>query len=80
MEREKSNDENIYRCKFIVKPIELHFKGKRITFTGIDEIKEYIRLTVWRGTEDHTKGTNGNKMDMNDTENLKREREITILD
>ena len=55
-------------------------KAKRITIAGIDEIKEYIRLTVWRGTEDHTKGTNGNKMDMNDTENLKREREITILD
>jgi len=55
-------------------------KAKRITIAGIDEIKEYIRLTVWRGTEDHTKGTNGNKMDKNYRENLKREREITILD
>jgi heme-degrading monooxygenase HmoA len=54
-------------------------KAKRITIAGIDEIKEYIRLTVWRDTEDHTNGTNGYKMDMNDRENLKREQEITII-
>ena len=28
--------------------------------------KEKIRLRVWNGTEGHTKGMNGDKMDMND--------------
>ena len=35
MEREKSNDENIYRFKIIVKPEELQFKSRT---AGIDKI------------------------------------------
>jgi len=79
MEREESNDKNIHRGKFIVKPVELHFKRRKITIDKIDEVKEGISLGVWNDTEDHSKGMNGNKMDMNDKEHQKRDQEVTIL-
>jgi hypothetical protein len=71
MVREESNDENIYGCKFIVKPVEIDYKRRKITIAGIDETKENIRLRLWNDTEDHTKGMNGDKMDMNDKEHQK---------
>ena len=75
-EREKSNDENIRRCKFIVKPGELHLKSR---IAGVNEINENIRLRVWNDTEDHTKGMNDDKMDMNNKEHQKRDQELPIL-
>jgi len=77
MEREESNDEKICRCKFIVKPEEPQFKSR---IAGIDEIKEHIRLRVWNDTEGHTKGMNGNKMDLNDKEHQKRGRDVPVMD
>jgi len=47
-------------------------KAKRITAVEIDEIKENITLKIWNDTEDHTKRTNGDKMDVNDKEHQKR--------
>ena len=41
-------------------------KAERTTIGGTDEIEGKIRLTVWNDTEDHTKGMNGHKMDVND--------------
>jgi len=49
MKREKSNDENICRCRF-VKLEELQFKRR---IAGIDEIKELIRLRVYNEIEYH---------------------------
>ena len=48
MKREKSNDENICRCRF-VKLEELQFKSR---IAGIDEIKELIRLRLCNDTDD----------------------------
>jgi hypothetical protein len=79
MEREESNDENIHRGKFIVKPVELYFKRRKITIDRFGEVKENIRLRIWNDTEDHTKGMNANKMDMNDKEHQKRNQEVTVL-
>jgi hypothetical protein len=59
MVREESNDENIYRCKFIVKLVELHFKGRKITIDRIGEKRENIRLRLWNDTGNPTKGQNG---------------------
>jgi hypothetical protein len=50
MEREESNDENILRCKFFVKPVEIHYKSRKITIVGIDEVKESISLRVGNDT------------------------------
>jgi len=50
-------------------------KAKRITAVEIDEIKENIRLTIGDDTEDYTNGVNGDKMDTNVTEHLKRDEE-----
>jgi len=75
-EREKCNEENVCRCKFIVEPEELHLKSR---IAGIDEINENIRLRVWNDTEDHTKGMNEDKVDMNDKEHQKRDKELPIL-
>jgi hypothetical protein len=47
-------------------------RAKRIT-VEIDEIKENIRLKIRNDTEDHTQGTNDNKMDTNDKEHQKTE-------
>ena len=46
-------------------------KAERKTIAVIDEIKENIRLRLWNDTEDHTKGMNRYKMDMNDKKNRK---------
>jgi len=45
---------------------------------GIGEIKESIRLRVWNDT-DHTKGMNGDKIDVNDKGHQKKYQEVTIL-
>ena len=50
-----------------------------ITIAGIYEMKLYIRLRVWNGTEDHRKGMNGDKMSMNGKERQKRDQEVPIL-
>jgi len=63
-------------CKFIVKLGELHLKSR---IAGIDEINENIRLRVRNDTEDHTKGMNDDKMDMNDKEQKKGDKELPIL-
>jgi hypothetical protein len=38
-------------------------------------IKENIRLKIWNDTENHTKGTNGDKMDTKDKEQQKGDQE-----
>jgi len=53
-------------------------KAGRITIAGIDETKEYIRLRVRNDNEDHAKGINGDKMDVNDKEQRKRYQEEMV--
>ena len=53
-------------------------KAGRITIAGIDETKEYIRLRVRNDNEDHAKGINGDKMDVNDKEQRKRCQEEMV--
>ena len=50
-------------------------KAERVSTAGIDEIKKNIRLKIWNDREDHTKGMNGDKMNMNDKEHQKRDQE-----
>jgi hypothetical protein len=62
-----------------LKAVEIDYKSRKITIVGIDEVKESISLRVRNDTEDHTKGMNGDKIDMNDKERQKRDQEVTIL-
>lgn len=50
-----NNDENKYRCKIIVKSVEVQFKTERITIGGNVETKDNIGLKVYNDTENHTK-------------------------
>ena len=38
-----------------------------------------MRLRVWNDTEDHTRGMNGDKMDIKDKEHQKSYQDITIM-
>jgi hypothetical protein len=49
-------------------------KAKRITAVEIKEIKENIRLKIRDDTEDHTKGVNGDKLDVTVAEHQKRDQ------
>jgi hypothetical protein len=60
-------------AKLLLNNLNWILKAERTTIGGIDEIKEKIRLRVWNNTEDHTKGMNGDKMDMNDILNPEEE-------
>ena len=54
-------------------------RAERKIIAGIDEMKEYIRLRVWSGTEHHKKGMNGDKIDVIDKVQQKKNLEVTIL-
>ena len=77
-ERENPMPRIYVGANLLLNQLNYILKAERITVAGIDEIKENIRLRVWNDTEDHTKGINGDKMDMNNKEDQKKDQEITI--
>ena len=66
MEREELNDEKNIGAKLLLNQLNWILKAEKSTIDGIDKIKGKIRLRVWNDTEDHKKGRNGDKRDMND--------------
>jgi hypothetical protein len=55
MEREESNDEKNIGAKLLLKQLNWILKAERKTIDGFDEIKEKIRLRVWKDKAGYTK-------------------------